>query len=90
MTMRGKTSRSKGSSKSSKSSKSKSRSKGKGMLAPLILVPVELDRSRTKGGKHVYRLSWNGEDLQPNLSLQKKMRDDLHDAFSLTRSVSQI
>ncbi len=46
------------------------------MLAPLILVPVELERTRLKGGKHVYALSWNGEDLQENLCLQKKLQDD--------------
>ena len=45
-------------------------------LAPLLLVPVQLERERKKGGKHVYRISWNGEDIQPNLSLQKKLYDD--------------
>ncbi len=51
-----------------------------GYLAPLLLVPVELERLAGRGGKHSYRLSWTGEDLQPNLSLEKKLADD----FALT------
>ncbi len=52
----------------------------RGYLAPLLLVPVELDRQTLRGGKHSYRLSWTGEDLQSNLSLEKKLADD----FALT------
>ncbi|MDE0086432.1 MAG: DUF4011 domain-containing protein, partial [Candidatus Poribacteria bacterium] len=40
--------------------------------APLILIPVELERQkdRTK-----YKLSWNGSDLMPNLSLEAKLSE---------------
>ncbi|RYE72285.1 MAG: DUF4011 domain-containing protein, partial [Hyphomicrobiales bacterium] len=48
----------------------------KGSLAPLILVPVEITQKRSPAGHHVYDLSWSGEDLQPNLSLQKKLREE--------------
>lgn len=49
---------------------------GKPWYAPLILVPVELERERDKSGNYKYQLSWTGEDLQSNLSLQKKLADD--------------
>ncbi len=48
----------------------------KAWQAPLVLVPVELVRERERSGKYKFRLSWTGEDLQPNLSLQKKLNDD--------------
>ncbi|KQT47560.1 hypothetical protein ASG43_10800 [Aureimonas sp. Leaf454] len=48
----------------------------KGSLAPLILVPVEITQKRSPAGHLVYDLSWSGEDLQPNLSLQKKLREE--------------
>ena len=40
--------------------------------APLILIPVELERQkdRTK-----YKLSWSGADLLPNLSLEAKLSE---------------
>ena len=44
--------------------------------APLILIPVELERERDRSGNYKYQLSWTGEDLQSNLSLQKKLNDD--------------
>ena len=49
---------------------------GKPWYAPLILIPVELERERDRSGNYKYRLSWTGEDLQSNLSLQKKLNDD--------------
>ncbi len=48
----------------------------KAWQAPLILIPAELVRERERSGKYRFRLSWTGEDLQPNLSLQKKLNDD--------------
>ncbi len=44
-------------------------------LAPLILLPVELERRLERGGRHLYRLSYSGEDLQSNLSLEKKLAE---------------
>ena len=49
---------------------------GKSWYAPLILIPVELERERDRSGNYKYQLSWTGEDLQSNLSLQKKLNDD--------------
>ena len=49
---------------------------GKPWYAPLILVPVELERERDRSGNYKYQMSWTGEDLQSNLSLQKKLNDD--------------
>lgn len=48
----------------------------KGSLAPLILVPVEITQKRSPKGHHIYDFAWSGEDLQPNLSLQKKLREE--------------
>ncbi|GAB5469683.1 MAG: hypothetical protein Kilf2KO_27130 [Rhodospirillales bacterium] len=52
----------------------------KGYLAPLLLLPVELERQPQAAGRVLYRIAWTGEDLQPNLSLEKKLVDD----FGLT------
>ncbi len=41
--------------------------------APLLLLPVELEREQTRGGRYRTRVRWTGEELQPNLSLQKKL-----------------
>ena len=49
---------------------------GKPWYAPLILIPVELERERDRAGNYRYQMSWTGEDLQSNLSLQKKLNDD--------------
>ncbi len=38
--------------------------------APLILIPVELERKRVKGS---FKLRWTGEDIIPNISLQSKL-----------------
>ena len=40
--------------------------------APLILIPVELDRTRVKGS---FKLRWTGEDVVTNISLQEKLKD---------------
>src|SRR5690606_8686326 len=45
------------------------------LYAPLILLPVELAVQR-KGHQFVFSLSWTEEDLQPNLSLAKKLERD--------------
>ncbi|HEY0196484.1 MAG TPA: DUF4011 domain-containing protein, partial [Methanobacterium sp.] len=38
--------------------------------APLILIPVELERRKVKGS---FKLRWIGEDIIPNISLQAKL-----------------
>jgi len=38
--------------------------------APLILIPVELERKKVKGS---FKLKWTGEDIIPNISLQEKL-----------------
>ena len=43
--------------------------------APLLLFPVELDREQTRGGRYRTRVRWTGEELQPNLSLQRKLEE---------------
>src|SRR5215471_6589764 len=40
--------------------------------APLILVPVELERGRTGG---FTKIRWTGEDVFPNVSLQAKLAE---------------
>lgn len=44
----------------------------KSFLAPLVLVPVELRRTR-QGSRFKYTFAWTGEDLQENLSLRHKL-----------------
>lgn len=41
-------------------------------LAPLILIPVQLDRHAQSGG---FRLVYTGDDLQGNLTLELKLRE---------------
>jgi very-short-patch-repair endonuclease len=43
--------------------------------APLVLLPVELEREPTRGGQYRTRVRWTGEELQPNLSLKKKLEE---------------
>jgi superfamily I DNA and/or RNA helicase/very-short-patch-repair endonuclease len=38
--------------------------------APLILIPVALERKKVKGS---FKLKWTGEDIIPNISLQEKL-----------------
>nr|WP_240950887.1 DUF3320 domain-containing protein [Methanobacterium subterraneum] len=40
--------------------------------APLILIPVELERRRVKGS---FKLRWTGEEIISNISLQAKLLD---------------
>lgn len=40
--------------------------------APLLLVPVELGRTKVHAA---FRVQWTGEDIGTNLSLQEKLRD---------------
>jgi very-short-patch-repair endonuclease len=47
----------------------------KAYQAPLILLPVELDRETARGGQIRTRVRWTGEELQPNLSLHKKLEE---------------
>ncbi|MDL2270813.1 DUF3320 domain-containing protein [Methanobrevibacter sp. OttesenSCG-928-I08] len=42
-------------------------------LAPLILIPVKMERKKV--GKS-FELCWTGEDLQTNISLQAKLKED--------------
>ncbi|MDR2967161.1 MAG: DUF3320 domain-containing protein [Methanobacteriaceae archaeon] len=42
-------------------------------LAPLILIPVDIQRKKV--GKS-FSISWNGEELQSNISLQAKLLED--------------
>lgn len=41
--------------------------------APLILIPVELTRGNAK---EAFKITYNGEDLEPNLSLEAKMKSE--------------
>jgi very-short-patch-repair endonuclease len=43
--------------------------------APLVLLPVELEREPTRAGQFRTRVRWTGEELQPNLSLKKKLEE---------------
>lgn len=43
--------------------------------APLIMMPVELEREASRGGQFRTRIRWTGEELQPNLSLKKKLEE---------------
>jgi very-short-patch-repair endonuclease len=38
--------------------------------APLILIPIEIGRTKVKSA---YRISWTGEDIYTNISLQEKL-----------------
>lgn len=50
----------------------------KGRLAPLYLIPVNLQRGQLDKaeGVYKYKLSYTGEDVLPNLSLEKKLEND--------------
>ncbi len=43
--------------------------------APLVMLPVELERDSSRGGQFRTRTRWTGEELQPNLSLRKKLEE---------------
>ena len=42
-------------------------------LAPLILIPVEIERKKAGNS---FSISWTGEDLQHNISLEAKFREE--------------
>ncbi|MCQ2977165.1 MAG: DUF4011 domain-containing protein, partial [archaeon] len=42
-------------------------------LAPLILIPVEIERKKAGNS---FSLSWTGEDLQHNISLEAKLKEE--------------
>lgn len=50
--------------------------KRSGFLAPLLLLPVELDLAWTSGGKASFRLGATGEEVQVNHSLARKLDVD--------------
>lgn len=41
-------------------------------LAPLVLIPVQIEREKAKSA---FKVAWNGQDLDTNLSLQLKLQD---------------
>ncbi|OXE36542.1 MAG: hypothetical protein CGW95_07010 [Phenylobacterium zucineum] len=43
--------------------------------APLVMLPVEIEREPARGGQFRTRVRWTGEEMQPNLSLKKKLED---------------
>src|SRR5262249_21641858 len=49
-------------------------------LAPLILVPAQIERARLSRDTNCYSyvISYSGEDLDTNLSLAEKLRQDFH------------
>ncbi len=68
-------------------------------IAPLYLVPVQLERGSLdrKTGTYNYSLTYTGEDLLPNLSLREKLRQDfgmalpdLDDAISPEEYFSEV
>lgn len=44
--------------------------------APLILIPASIDTVTNARGVRSFTISWTGEDLQPNLSLKRKLSID--------------
>ena len=50
-----------------------SESSGTERRAPLILIPVQLDRS---GVRESFKLRWAGDDIEANLSLEAKLKQD--------------
>ena len=50
-----------------------SESSGTARRAPLILIPVQLDRS---GVRESFKLRWTGDDIEANLSLEAKLKQD--------------
>ncbi|MGH7025421.1 MAG: DUF4011 domain-containing protein [Caulobacteraceae bacterium] len=50
-------------------------STSKAYQAPLVMLPVELDRLPTRAGQYRTKVRWTGEELQPNLSLKKRLEE---------------
>jgi very-short-patch-repair endonuclease len=44
--------------------------------APLLLMPASIETVTNARGVRSFTISWNGEDLQPNLSLKRKLAVD--------------
>jgi uncharacterized protein DUF4011 len=44
--------------------------------APLVLLPATIDTTTSARGTRGFTISWTGEDLQPNLSLKRKLAID--------------
>jgi very-short-patch-repair endonuclease len=47
----------------------------KAYQAPLVLMPVELEREPVRSGQYRTRVRWTHEELQTNLSLRKKLEE---------------
>lgn len=43
--------------------------------APLLLLPVELEREQTRGGRYRTKVRWTNEEVLSNLSLRKKLEE---------------
>ena len=43
--------------------------------APLLLMPVELERDAGRSGQYRTKIKWTGEEIQQNLSLRKKLEE---------------
>jgi very-short-patch-repair endonuclease len=50
--------------------------KAKPLFAPLLLVPVRLDRAPVAAGLRTFTLQWSGEDVQENLALRLLLERD--------------
>lgn len=49
--------------------------------APLITIPVNLEKGKLENGIFLYSISYTGEDLLGNLCLQKKLAEDFNIAL---------
>lgn len=65
-------------------------------VAPLILVPVKLDRTDVR---HSFKLSWTEDEIEANLSLEAKLKNDFaismpelpgEDEFEFTEYLRQV
>lgn len=53
------------------------RGQDKPCQAPLLLIPVQIERSYdTHGGKYIYTLAWTEDEVKHNLSLAKRIERD--------------
>lgn len=53
------------------------RERDRSHLAPLVLIPCELEKQfDIRRSRYMFRLSYTGEDIQSNASLQQKLRHD--------------
>ena len=65
-------------------------------VAPLILIPVKLDRTDVR---HSFKLSWTEDEIEANLSLEAKLKNDFavrmpelprEDEFEVTEYLRQV